>query len=51
MSKNKTMTISELMAEYEVIMDIVLTERDKIIFRYAYMVGKRKWNKKDYDTK
>jgi hypothetical protein len=36
----KKMSVNELCNEYEEMLNIELTERDKAIFRYAYFVGK-----------
>lgn len=45
------MSINELIAEYEQNMKIVLTDREKFIFEYAYMVGKKNLDKKSLSSK
>ena len=41
------MTIDELYAEYEQNLNMTMDERDKIIFRYAYFIGKNNLDKKE----
>lgn len=43
----ETLTINELYAEYENIMGTKLSDKDKIIFAYAYTVGKNKLDRKN----
>jgi hypothetical protein len=40
------MTIDELYAEYERNLEMTLSERDKMVFRYAYLIGKNNLDKK-----
>jgi hypothetical protein len=40
------MSIDELIAEYEQNTKIILTERERFIFQYAYTVGKKSLDKK-----
>ena len=41
------MSVDTLIAGYEDWAGITLSEREKIIFRYAYIVGKQGWDNKD----
>ena len=41
------MTSKELIEEYESFMNIKLSEREKIIFDYAYTVGKYNWDEEE----
>ena len=44
-----TMSINELIEEYEAMMKIKLSLKEKVIFDYAYMVGKRNLDEKEID--